>query len=126
VKVEYIGLKAKKIDNVAGTGIIWEGRGDVQDVPDTAWHALRQHPEIWRLADEADAQRTADAAASARFVIETSPGQFTTLDDMGHDELLGFAERFGIRVDKRLKDTGKIRAYIFSVAGIEAAPAAEA
>lgn len=46
-KVAYIGLKATKSDNVAGTGLTWE-RGQVHTVEDDAKAAkLLEHKNVW-------------------------------------------------------------------------------
>lgn len=66
VQVEYIGTKPVKEDNVAGTGVVWAGQGDVQTVPMSAWAALAKHPGIWRLVgDEGQAPAAATAVARA-------------------------------------------------------------
>lgn len=49
-KIEYVGKKTLKKDTVAGTGIIWGGPGDVQDVPNKAVAALLAHTDSWALA----------------------------------------------------------------------------
>lgn len=53
VKVEYVGSKKMKTDNVAGTGIVWYGNGDVQDVPTDAWERMAKHKDAWRAAEAA-------------------------------------------------------------------------
>lgn len=52
VAVRYVGPKARKSDNVAGTGTVWIGHGDVQDVPASAWPKLAAYPDVWRLAGD--------------------------------------------------------------------------
>lgn len=52
MRVKYIGRKARKEDNVAGTGTAWVGAGDVQEVPDSAWALLSKHPDVWAAADD--------------------------------------------------------------------------
>ena len=59
VKVEYIGKKDVKPDNVAGTGVIWYGAGDVQEVPAEAALRMARHPDVW-LIHGAPAERTLD------------------------------------------------------------------
>lgn len=67
IKVEYVGVKPEKIDNVAGTGKVWHGQGDVQEVSPEAWAKLKRHPDIWRIhgagagvdADKGDAKAAA-------------------------------------------------------------------
>lgn len=49
VRVRYVGLKDEKIDNVAKTGTVWLGHGDVREVPDNAWPLLARHPDVWQL-----------------------------------------------------------------------------
>lgn len=50
--IRYVGKKDRKEDNVAQTGVVWEGKGDVQPVPDNAVPKLLMHPDIWELATE--------------------------------------------------------------------------
>ncbi len=47
-RVMYVGSKPREIDNKKGkTGIVWNGHGDIQDVPTSAWPALAKHPDVW-------------------------------------------------------------------------------
>lgn len=50
-KIEYVGAKERRQDTVAGTGIVWVGKGDVKEVPDVAVPRLLKHPDIWRIAE---------------------------------------------------------------------------
>ena len=54
-RIEYVGKKALKKDTVAGTDIIWNGPGDVQDVPNKAVPLLLAHTDSWALAKGASA-----------------------------------------------------------------------
>lgn len=48
MRVMYIGLKAREVDNKKGkSGVVWNGHGDIQEVPDWAWPALSKHPDVW-------------------------------------------------------------------------------
>lgn len=49
-KIKYVGGKPMKTDNVAKTRTIWNGPGDVQEVPDAAVPLLLKHPDVWELA----------------------------------------------------------------------------
>jgi hypothetical protein len=49
--IRYVGNKPAKKDNVAGTGLVWAGKGDVKPVPAAAAAALLRFPDVWRLAD---------------------------------------------------------------------------
>ena len=55
ISVKYIGHKALKDDNVADSGLVWRGHGDVQKVTDAQWAKLSRHPDIWERVD-GDAQ----------------------------------------------------------------------
>lgn len=60
--IRYIGKKPRKVDTVAGTGVIWNGPGDVQPVPDHAVKVLLLHTDSW---EPADVKAAAAAAAAA-------------------------------------------------------------
>lgn len=67
--VRYVGRKPIKADNVAGTGVVWNGPGDEQAVPADAWPKLAKHEGVWELV--------VDLA-----VVEvSSPGQGLSLGD---------------------------------------------
>jgi len=51
--IRYIGKKDERTDNVAGTGLVWNGQGDVQTVSDAAAAKLLAHPDIWEDAGDA-------------------------------------------------------------------------
>lgn len=66
VKVRYVGKKEAKNDNVAGTGTVWRGTDDIQEVPLAAWAKMSMHPDIWeRVAEQAPAAKTAAPATPA-------------------------------------------------------------
>lgn len=54
VLIRYIGRKEKKTDNVCGTEIVWEGFGDVQEVPLPVAQKLLipKYRNVWQLASE--------------------------------------------------------------------------
>lgn len=54
--IAYIGKKPVKRDTVAGTGIIWGGFGDVQEVPHKAAVKLLQHPDVWCVESKLGSQ----------------------------------------------------------------------
>lgn len=48
--IEYIGKKDVKPDNVANTGLVWNGPGDRQEVSDpVAVAKLLEYPDIWKV-----------------------------------------------------------------------------
>ena len=53
MRITYIGLKASKTDNVAGTGLTWAA-GQAHEVPSLdACAKLLRHSDVWALADGA-------------------------------------------------------------------------
>lgn len=61
-KIKYVGQKDTRADTVANTGVVWFGRGDVQEVPEAAVPLLLKHPDVWALPD-ADAKKPAAVVA---------------------------------------------------------------
>ncbi|HEY1129136.1 MAG TPA: hypothetical protein VGF12_07015 [Roseateles sp.] len=78
VQVEYIGAKPIKEDNVAHTGAVWRGEGDVQSVPLAAWPKLAQHTGVWRLA-AGEATPSLSSAPSPTPVVATPPPSPSTV-----------------------------------------------
>lgn len=49
MQIKYVGLKAFKTDNVAGTGLTW-GQGESLPVDDVSKASrLLRHPDVWAL-----------------------------------------------------------------------------
>lgn len=59
VPVRYIGPKPRKIDNVCYTDVIWDGFGDVQEVPVAVAQKLLvpKFRSIWQNAEDAPPER---------------------------------------------------------------------
>lgn len=89
-KIKYIGHKPYKTDNVAGTASVWEGHGDVQDVPDDAATKLLRFPGVWQIAEEAESSKPAPAAGDA---ATTEPDKAA---------VLARAAELGIKADGRM------------------------
>lgn len=128
--IKYVGRKAKKQDNVAGTGALWLGQGDVQEVPEAAVPKLLKHPDVWALADVAPNAGLAAAPAPATApdpVVSVEPAKFVldgptgvvvldTMDDAGVKAWV--AENLkphGIEVDGRKKGDNLRQAVIDAV-----------
>lgn len=92
IEVEYIGTKARKDDNVAGTGVTWFGHGDVQSVPATAWGILSKHPQVWRRAGGESVQGHIAGVVS-------EDGTVANLADMPPAELKQLAQDMGLPAD---------------------------
>lgn len=65
IKFMYIGNKSVKYDNVADTGAVWDGKGDIQEISDDIGYTdsgkpekmspaakLRKYPSVWVEATE--------------------------------------------------------------------------
>lgn len=76
IQVRYIGTKEQKGDNVAGTGAVWNGPGDVQSVPDGAWAKLSAHPSVWERVDEPGGAGLASKAPGKKTTKTTDPDAF--------------------------------------------------
>lgn len=57
--LRYVGKKPFAIDSVGGTGVLWNGHGDIQEVPNTVGEKLLAYPDQW---EEAVPKKTADKA----------------------------------------------------------------
>ncbi len=55
--IEYVGNKPRKEDTVAGTGLIWNGKGDTHVVGKREAAMLLKHPDVWA---EVEAEKTKD------------------------------------------------------------------
>ena len=56
--LRYVGKKPWAIDSVGGTGTLWNGNGDIQEVPDDVGAKLLGYPDQW---EEVIPKKTADA-----------------------------------------------------------------
>ena len=81
--IRYIGAKERKEDNVAGTGIIWLGNGDEQNVTDPrAVAQLLRYPLVWELDGEAPAGTPAPVVSAP----PPAPVNMGLLDVQGLDD----------------------------------------
>ena len=87
--VMYVGSKPTKTDNVAGTGIVWNGHGDVQEVPGKAVSALLAHGGVWQLVESVEQPVEQPAEQPA----EHDMAPLVELDAMSKNELRDYAQR---------------------------------
>lgn len=73
IPVVYIGHKERKVDNVAGSGAVWHGHGDVQPVTPQQWGLLSKYPQIW-TRDAFEDATTPVASAASMALGEVIPG----------------------------------------------------
>lgn len=115
MRIEYIGSKPIKTDNVAWTGVSWNGHGDIQDVPDGAVAKLLAHPTIWQpAAPIAQAEPTTPPKFGMSMIVGDKES-VVSLDDMDDKALRAFATQHNLHVDKRKKGD-ELRALIVTAA----------
>ena len=86
----YVGKKPFKSDTVAGTGIVWAGFGDVQEVPHKPAVIMMRHPDVWLVKAKFDAltksgELKEPVAGLARFTGEDAGDGGYDLDDFTDD-----------------------------------------
>lgn len=115
-KLMYLLGKPRKEDNVAGTGVVWIGRGDVQDVPDDKVEAFLKHPSIWALVvDNEPEPVTSSSCSEPRFVLEHDSGSTLVLDDMDDAALRAFVAEHGLKVHHKAKGDTLRRAIVDAI-----------
>lgn len=98
INVKYVGKKAVKSDNVANTGTVWIGYGDVHPVSEAVWGKLSKHPDIWQDADKAAPEAKADEPAGDEkpaYIIEHG-GSSIDLETLGKETLKELAKTMGV------------------------------
>lgn len=108
-KIQYIGKKPSKDDNVAGTGIVWNGPGDVQEVKSAeAVEKLLEHKTVWALVPESTPvaePSEAKAPAPKKGIYEDSevqPPPVVDFNRMGKDKIQDYCRvHLGTKIDQR-------------------------
>jgi hypothetical protein len=77
VAVKYIGKKPAAYDNIARSGVTWNGNGDVQEVTEAQAAALIKFADQWVLADEEDAARV---NTPSNIKVEDEDGDTVVID----------------------------------------------
>lgn len=99
--IAYVGLKARKEDTVAGTGLVWVGKGDTHTVSKRDAALLLKHPDVWAEVDEENTKDNGTAGLSGAKAqpdagAPGSPESSDGLDDMDLDALKELAKSRGI------------------------------
>lgn len=119
VQVEYIGTKERKEDNLTGSGVVWQGHGDVQHVTAAQWGALSKHGEVWRLAKSeavanaggtAETRSVANAAKAPEAVKALGLGGLTTKDPAGLTADQVQAAKFEFPAESKPAEGQKVKA----------------
>lgn len=69
VKIQYVGNKKAAYDNVARSGVTWDGFGDIKEVTEDQAKLLLKFPDQWMLVNEEDTSRV-EAPESIKVVDE--------------------------------------------------------
>lgn len=70
VELVWPESRGEKIDCKNYTGIVWSGRGDVQNYPADLWPRLRGHHDVWRLYEPREQADKAVATPDAGDELE--------------------------------------------------------
>lgn len=108
IAVRYVGKKPFAYDNVARSGVTWDGCGSIRQVTDAQAKLLLKYPDQWQLANPSDKE-----AVEAPVSIQTTDedGQSVAIDPdafrkplehMSKPELKAYAEnKWGKDLDAR-------------------------
>lgn len=104
VKLRYVGRKQTAYDNVARSGVTWNGAGDVQEVTDVQAKLLLKFPDQWALVDEKD-RKAVDKPETLKVVDEDGDAVIVSPDDLKKPlEIMSKAELRAYALHKWGKD----------------------
>ncbi len=96
MRIAYIGEKPIKTDNVANSGAVWHGKGDIQEVPDALAGKLLVHQGVWA---KVDAEKVDDTTATeGRTTIKLPDGTTKDLSGLDKAALHALADELGVKV----------------------------
>ena len=100
--IEYIGNKDRKEDNVAGTGLVWEGKGDRHEVASKKQAALLlAHECVWAEVPKGDLDAGGPGLSSAELdALKDQP-----YEELGDATLKDLAKSRGINVGNARRET---------------------
>lgn len=105
VKVTYVGKKPFAADNVAHSGKMWHGRGDVQEVTAAQAAILLRYPDQWQAGDKKLPTESEIEERLAK-IAPVQGGVGVTgkrLEDMESGELASHAAHYyGLMLDPKL------------------------
>lgn len=129
MKIKYIGHKDRKTDNVADTGTVWLGHGDVQEVEDPrAAQKMLVHKEVW-VRDDGSAPPAKKSEPTAPTTTKQPEGGYVLvkgeketidLEAMTFAQLKAFAEEHQLAVDPSITKKADLVAAVFKAATSEA------
>lgn len=112
IAIRYVGKKEQMTDHLYGTGITWNGAGDVQDVPEDKAPLLLHHTDVWADARPAAARKKNPVGKavddvpryrdSEEIITPAVKVHLMPLEDLGHYAFTHFGERLdpGLTVEQ--------------------------
>lgn len=76
IKLVYVGNKPSAYDNIARSGVTWNGKGDIQEVTDAQAKLLLKFPDQWQLVNASDEQAV------------NAPVSITSTDEDGNEVVI--------------------------------------
>lgn len=131
MKIQYVGRQRTHRERLYGTGAVFAGRGDVQEIEDEAIarKMLSRHPDQYAEAKaDADANQAPDPGGDSNPVPQISiDGKLTPIAKATKDQLEAFArEQFDVELDKRKTKDDLIAEILALIADAEAKADADA
>jgi hypothetical protein len=83
--IQYVGKQPRKIDNVLHTGRVWQGAGDIIEVPDAEAAVYCGYPDQFALAESGDSGEETNAPTDEGERIEAIRGAIDELDEDDED-----------------------------------------
>ena len=82
VYLKYVGRKDWTVDSITGSGVTWNGHGDIQPVPEKSAERLLKHPDQWELVSVREALTVAQTKPVAPKTVEIEPFDDDGLGDV--------------------------------------------
>ncbi|MGE8688622.1 MAG: hypothetical protein ACN6PJ_15880 [Achromobacter sp.] len=123
IPILYVGKKERKVDTVAGTGLVWQ-RGEIHYLPPLIAAQLTRYADVWREGwDEADAdparvglvvtENEVPAGIQSKEQSQVPPFSMPNLQGMKKEDLVAFAlGEFNQQLDNGLKKDEMIQQII--------------
>ncbi|MDF0750283.1 hypothetical protein NLU14_08575 [Marinobacter sp. 71-i] len=132
MKIQYVGRQRTHRERLYGTGVVFAGRGDVQEIEDEklARKMLSRHPDQYAEVEaepSADAQKTGDPGGDNTPAPQINiDGTLTPIAKATKDQLEAFArEQFDVELDKRNTKDDLIAEILALIADAEASADAQ-
>lgn len=109
IKIQYVGKKPSAVDNVARSGITWNGNGDVKEVTPDQAKILLKFPDQWALASEVIDGESESKAQANEDNAQLDQPKLIQVDGADGKEVAVNADELGIPLEKM--SHSQLRAY---------------